>query len=143
MYEQKENQHTCCAGDGEREPADWEPGPVPLIVCASVAAAAGPACCCCCWPDMRAGEAGFFQASAPAMGQLASRWRASGRSAPGRLAAKLRGATALSGERSLGLAASGLAAAPLLTRGPVERAYVQSGNSSHAESMIFNSLPPS
>ena len=66
----------------------------------------------------------FFQESAAGAGHAASRGRPSGMSAPGRAIANVRGAPALSGERSLaGLAASDRAVNAALPRGPVHRLF--------------------
>ena len=114
---------TWSAGEGEREPAECELGPALPSGCISGAAADAPACgsCGCSPVGAAAGAAGFFQDSALAAGQLASRRRPSGASGPGGAAEKVRGAPPLGSERSLpGLATtSGRVAAPVPPRGPV------------------------
>ena len=114
---------TWSAGEGEREPAECELGPALPSACISGAAADDPACgsCGCSPVGAAAGAAGFFQDSALAAGQLASRRRASGASDVGGAAVKVRGAPAPGSARSLlGLATtSGRAAAPVPPLGPV------------------------
>ncbi len=125
--------HTCCAGEGEREPAECGPGMAAGPAISSAAAAIGAACagcCCCCGccgcAGIVAGAAGFFQVSAAAgTGHAASRGRGSGALAPGRAALKVRGAVALSGKRSLLGLDSGMT--PVFPRGPALGSPNQNG----------------